>query len=163
MAGPPQPHPEEPGPPDLIPPVVPYPYADHYEIGGDSVLAITHRLLMDRAPETPPRDEAAFHRFVDRTSFEYKQALNEARDILEVKVDIIQLMAALDQRGDWLGRGASALQSARTRTGEESLDKLYAWRDDLQSHGGHSAAFRELSLRVFSRMEDPDEHSSAGE
>ena len=44
----------------------------------------------------------------------------------EVKVEIIQQMADLDPTGDWMGRGARALDNPHTATGEEPLEKLYA-------------------------------------
>ncbi|OIW09766.1 hypothetical protein TanjilG_18681 [Lupinus angustifolius] len=45
-------------------------------------------------------------------------------------VDIIRRMATLDSEpeGDWLGRGAWALDNPRTATGEEPLEKLYRLR-----------------------------------
>lgn len=59
----------------------------------------------------------------------------------EVKVEIIQEMAVLDPTGDWLGRGARALDNPRTATGEESLDKLYAQLEDLKRGGVQSQTF----------------------
>ncbi|MBA0632467.1 hypothetical protein Godav_001197 [Gossypium davidsonii] len=50
----------------------------------------------------------------------------QAEDLFEVKVEIIQQMADLDPMGDWMGRGARALENPHTATGEESLEKLYA-------------------------------------
>ncbi|MBA0873937.1 hypothetical protein Goshw_009501 [Gossypium schwendimanii] len=50
----------------------------------------------------------------------------QAEDLFEVKVEIIQQMADLDPTGDWMERGARALENLHTATGEGSLEKLYA-------------------------------------
>ncbi|KAF1899416.1 hypothetical protein Lal_00019544 [Lupinus albus] len=57
-------------------------------------------------------------------------------------------MATLDSEpeGDWLGRGARALDNPRTATGEESLDKLYKLRADLALFWGvRSQSFWDLN------------------
>lgn len=44
----------------------------------------------------------------------------QAEDLFEVKVEVIRLMLGLDPTGDWMGRGARALDNnPRTATGEE--------------------------------------------
>ncbi|KAF1854590.1 hypothetical protein Lal_00046512 [Lupinus albus] len=56
-------------------------------------------------------------------------------------------MATLDSEpeGDWLGRGARALDNPRTATGEESFDKLYRLRADLALFWGvRSQSFWDL-------------------
>ncbi|KAH0676792.1 hypothetical protein KY285_024593 [Solanum tuberosum] len=50
-------------------------------------------------------------------------------------------MAVLDPTGDWLGRGARALENPRTATGEHSLDKLHTLLSDLESRGVNSESF----------------------
>ncbi len=72
---------------------------------------------------------------------DYRLARIQAEDLFEVKVEIIQLMAGLDPTGDWMGRGARALENSRTATGEESLGRLYALLEDLQRGGVQSDAY----------------------
>ena len=137
---------EEAGPSN---PVRPFPYHDDDIIGGDSVRAIEQRFVERLKAKNPsPSLE------------DYRLARIQAEDQFEVQVDIIQAMAALDPRGDWMGRGALALKNSRTATGEESLEKLYSLLGDLQRDGVQSASFSQLKGKVFLRM-DPDEHSSA--
>lgn len=136
---------EEAGPSNQPLPVEAYPYTDTEVIGGDSVSAIQLRLL-----EKDPSPSAAI----------IGGARLEAQDLFEVKVEIIKLMAGLDPQGDWMGRGALALENPRTATGEESLGKLYSLLGDLQRDGVQSATYSQLKGKVFLRM-DPDEHSSA--
>ena len=57
-------------------------------------------------------------------------------------------MADLDPTGDWMGRGARALENPHTATGEESLEKLYALLDDLRGGGVRSQAFLSLQSKV---------------
>ncbi|CAK7324350.1 unnamed protein product [Dovyalis caffra] len=76
-------------------------------------------------------------------------------DLFEVKVEIIKLMAVLDPTGDWMGRGARALDNPRTATGEESVGKLYALLEDLQTNGVQSPSYKKLKGKVFQRI-DPD-------
>lgn len=100
----------EAGPSNQTLPVVPYPYQSDDEIGGDCVRSIQRRLLSGtRNP----------------TSHDIQMAHLTAQDLFEVKVDIIREMAVLDPTGDWLGRGARALDNPRTPTGEASLQKLH--------------------------------------
>lgn len=75
----------------------------------------------------------------------------EAQDRFEVKADIRKLMAGLDPRGDWMGRGARALENSRTATGEESLSNLHALLSDLQRRGVESRTFWDLKWKVFLR------------
>jgi hypothetical protein len=136
---------EEAGPSNRPPRVVPYPYQPDEVIGGDSVQSIQRRLLAN----------------YDFPSAEViRQAQMGAEDLFEVKVEIIKLMAGLDPTGDWMGRGARALDNSRTATGEESLERLYSLLEDLQGGGVKSATFCELKGRVPLRI-DSDENSSA--
>ena len=68
-------------------------------------------------------------------------------------------MSGLDPEGDGLGRGARALENSRTSTGEESLEKLYTLREDLERRGVNSEAFSLFQERVPLRR-DGDEHST---
>ncbi|CAO2812559.1 unnamed protein product [Amaranthus hypochondriacus] len=124
------------GPQEEGSPVEPYPYADDQVIGGDSVNSILRRLLEYRNyPEFPPSEVIDFCRI-------------EAQDLMEVKVEIIQRMAAFDPGGDWLGRGARALDNPRTATGEESLENLFQILDDLKETGPLSDSFSKLQEKV---------------
>ena len=122
-----------------------FPYHEEEVIGGDSVLAIERRLL---APNEFPSDH------------DIRLARIQAEDLFEVKVDIIRVMAGLNPSGDWMGRGARALDNPRTATGEESLERLYQLLFDLQTAGLQSATFRQLVERVPLRA-DGDQHSAA--
>lgn len=124
--------------------VVPYPYSPEEVIGGDSVLSIERRLL---AAETAP------------SPLEIYLARINAEDLFEVKVEIIKLMTGLDPTGDWLGRGARALDNPRTATGEESLERLHSFLDDLNQGGKRSETFLQLKGKVFLR-DNPPENSS---
>lgn len=53
-------------------------------------------------------------------------------------------MTGLDPTGDWLGRGARALDNPRTATGEESLERLRSFLDDLNQGGKRSETFLQL-------------------
>ena len=136
---------DEAGPSNQPPPVVPYPYQPDEVIGGDSVDSIKRRLLSN-------------------CSFPSAEVIEQARiaaeDLFEVKVDIIRQMTPLDPEGDWMGRGARALDNPRTATGEESLGTLYEKLEDLNRGGVRSKTFWELKGRVFLREIDPPEHSS---
>jgi hypothetical protein len=126
------------GPQEEGKPVEPYPYADDQVIGGDSVNSILRRLLereLRNYPAFPPSEVIDFCRI-------------EAQDLMEVKVEIIRRMAAFDQGGDWLGSGARALDNPRTATGEESLEKLFQIRDDLNETGPLSDSFSQLQEKV---------------
>lgn len=135
----------EAGPANQTLPVVPYPYQPDEVIGGDCVLSIERRLL---AKYSFPSSEV-----IQLTRI-------QAEDLFEVKVEIIKLMAGLDPTGDWMGRGARALENSRTATGEESLERLYALLEDLQRGGVRSSTYFKLKGNVLPRI-DPDEHSSA--
>jgi len=114
-------------------PVEPYPYSDTEVIGGDSVRAIQSRLL-------------------SKNPFPSAELINmariEAQDLFEVKVDIFRIMSRFDPEGDWMGRGARALENPRTASGEESLEKLFNLRHDLQETGPLSDAFEQLRDKV---------------
>ena len=60
-------------------------------------------------------------------------------------------MTGLDPTGDWLGRGARALDNPRTATGEESLERLRSFLDDLNQGGKRSETFLQLKGKVFLR------------
>lgn len=136
---------EEAGPANQTPRVVPYPYQPDEVIGGDSVLLIQHRLLA-----TDPSPSA--------TKMEFTRI--QAEDLFEVKVDIIFQMSVLNPEGDWFGQGARALENSRTRTGEESLEKLHTLLSDLKAGGVNSEAFSQLKGRVPLQRAG-DEHSTA--
>lgn len=57
-------------------------------------------------------------------------------------------MSGLDPEGDWLGRGARALENPRTATGEHSLEKLHTLLSDLESRGVNSESFSQLKGKV---------------
>lgn len=116
------------------PPYVPYPYQNSEIIGGDSVSLIEWRLLKKIA--LPSAEQIYF-------------AHLKAQDLFEVKVEIIRLMAFYDPTGDWMGRGAWALDNPRTSSGEESLERLYDILDDLKETGINSDEFFRLKMRVF--------------
>lgn len=104
-------------------------------IGGDCVESIQRRLLSNA---TSPSSHAI------------SMARMMAEDLFEVKVEIIRTMTGLDPAGDWLGRGARALDNLRTATGEPSLEELCALRDNLARGGVHSATFADLKGRMIS-------------
>ncbi|XLS74669.1 hypothetical protein HN51_031534 [Arachis hypogaea] len=80
--------------------VVPYPYLPDEVIGGDCVGSIQHRLLDHNTTPSAPEIELARY---------------QAEDLLRSrKVDIIRQMAGLDPTGDWMGKGARALDNPRT-------------------------------------------------
>ena len=133
------------GPANQPPGVVPYPYQPDEVIGGDSVLYIERRLL---GKYSAPSYE------------DIRMARIEAEDLFEVKVEILKHMAALDPMGDWMGRGALALENPRTATGEESISKLYSILENLQSAGMESPVFKELQGKRLPRL-DEDENSSS--
>lgn len=122
--------------------VRPYPYHEDDLIGGDSVRAIEQRFVEHLRAKKP-----------SLSLEDYKLAHIQAEDQFEVQVDIIRAMAALDPQGDWLGRGAQALKNARTATGEESLERLYSFLDDLNRDGARSRTFSELQKKVFLKSE----------
>jgi hypothetical protein len=125
-------------------PVVPYPYQPDEVIGGDSLLSVERRIL---AKNSSPSYE------------DIQWAQIKAQDLFEVKVEIFKAMSGLDPEGDWLGRGARALENPRTATGEESLEKLHTILSDLESKGVKSEAFSQLKGRVPLRRSG-DEHST---
>ncbi|KAK4343793.1 hypothetical protein RND71_036887 [Anisodus tanguticus] len=121
-----------------------FPYQAVEVIGGDSVNAIKCRLLA----KTP-----------SPSFYEIEQARIDAQDRFEVKVEIIRQMAPLHPEGDWLGRGAQALENPRTATGEHSLEKLHTLLSDLESRGVNSESFSQLKGKVPLRR-GGDEHST---
>ena len=131
--------PGEAGPSNLTTaPVTPFPYLDDEIIGGDSVSSIESRFV-ERLRATTP----------DPSPVDYYLAHLEAQDTFEVKVSIIQRMAALDPRGDWIGRGARALDNPYTSTGEQPVERLYQIDNDLKERGTKSKFFSELQAKVF--------------
>lgn len=125
-------------------PYVPYPYQKNEIIGGDSVESIERRLL---------------GRSLSPSAHDIYLARINAEDLFEVKVDIIREMAGLHPSGDWMGRGARALDNPRTATGEERLSILHHMLDDLQTRNFQSATFRLLVERVHLRAGE-DQHSA---
>lgn len=61
----------------------------------------------------------------------------KAEDLFEVKAEIVKLMVVLDPYGDWMGRGARALDNPHTSTGGPSLERLYAILNDLREGGSN--------------------------
>ncbi|KAG4909416.1 hypothetical protein JHK87_055532 [Glycine soja] len=74
-------------PNEVAPPVVPYPYLENEIIGGHSVESIKRRLL---------------GRFFSPSAHDIQIAQIQAKDLFEVKVDILRVMAGLDPSGDWI-------------------------------------------------------------
>ena len=122
-----------------------FPYEPDALIGGDSVLSIQRRILASK--QFPSAEEINFARM-------------EAEDLFEVKVQIIQRMQVLYPEGDWSGRGARALDSPNSATGESSLEHLYKLLGDLDRNGRRAEAFFSLSAKVALRKESLDAHSA---
>jgi len=127
-------------------PSVPYPYRRDEMIGGDSVEAIERRLLA----------QFAYPSYED-----IQLAHIQAEDLFEVKVEIVKVMAGLDPTGDWMGRGARALDNPRTATGEHSLEQLYRLLSALNERGKEAPEFQELKNRVFLKKGGPGGDSIA--
>ncbi|CAK8576152.1 unnamed protein product [Lathyrus sativus] len=123
---------------------VPYPYPHDEIIGGDSVESIQRRLLGGS-----PSPSAHL----------IQMARIQAEDLFEVKVDICQVMAGLHPGGDWMGRGARALDNPRTFTGEDSLDNLSRLRDGVVS--GDATTITTLKQRMLWRRSGGDTESHA--
>ena len=115
-------------------------------IGGDSVESIKRRLLQNNPLPS---------------SYEIQIATDKAKDLFDVKVDIIRLMSVLHPEGDWLGRGARALDNPRTSTGEDSLLNLFRIKDELEQGGPHSQSFLDLKQKVFLQRDNIDTQSQA--
>ena len=122
-----------------------FPYKPDALIGGDSVLSIQRRLLTSR--QFPSAEEINFARI-------------QAEDLFEVKVQILHRMQVLYPEGDWSGRGARALDSPNSATGESSLEHLYKLLGDLDRNGRRAEAFFSLSAKVALRKESLDAHSA---
>ncbi|KAL3646578.1 ATP synthase alpha chain mitochondrial precursor [Castilleja foliolosa] len=112
-----------------VPPFERFPYDPDEVIGGDSVNFIQRRLLS---------------RLQFPSAEEIERARIDAEDRFEVKVDIIRIMTALHPEGDWLRRGARALDNNHTQTGEESHKNLSYFLDDLNIRGLESETFQNL-------------------
>ncbi|CAI8608525.1 unnamed protein product [Vicia faba] len=123
---------------------VPYPYPHDEIIGGDSVESIQRRLLGGS-----PSPSAHL----------IQMARIQAEDLFEVKVDICQVMAGLHPGGDWMGRGARALDNPRTFTGEDSLENLARLRDGVVS--GDATTITTLKQRMLWRRSGGDTESHA--
>lgn len=122
--------------------VVHFPYDEEEVIGGDCVLSIRQRLL---GHNPNPSAEAIYFAQLD------------AQDLFEIKVDIVRQMSTLDPTGDWLNRGARALDNPRTLTGEESLGKLHSLYQKLQQRD--SETIKNLQSKMVFRREDNDAES----
>lgn len=131
-------------PEENAPPFERFPYDPDEVIGGDSVNSIQQRLL--RRHRSPSAE------VIERTKI-------DAQDLFEVKVEIIRTMTPLHPEGDWLRRGARALDNNRTQTGEESLEKLYNFLTNLRENGLESETFQQLKGKVFLRIDDIDSDS----
>lgn len=140
--------PEQAGPSNQTPPVIPFPYADDELIGGESVNSIHHRLL--NALQAKKGDDLSLE--------DYRLTRYQAEDLFEVKASIIRRMAPLDPEGDWEALGAKALYNPRTATGEERLERLLVLDEDLNSFGVQSQAFKLLKDKVLRRRYS-DAHS----
>ena len=136
---------EEAGPSNFFPPEEKFPYHPDEVIGGDSVSSIERRLL---AKVNSPEAQDIY------------LANLEAKDLFEIKVQIVQYMAGLDPEGDWLGRGARALDNPRTATGEPSLERLYDLLEDLNRFGVQSETFSSLKKKVLSKREEVRDDNS---
>jgi hypothetical protein len=66
-------------------------------------------------------------------------------------VKIIQKMAQWDPTGDWMGRGARALDNPRTASGEESLERLSNIWENLEKDGPLSDEFSKLHDKVLKK------------
>jgi len=129
--------------------VLPFPYDDEEVIGGDSIQSIRDRLVTKwKCPS-------------DKVQYDFAEIIKltqiEAEDLFEVKTNIIRGMASLDPEGDWERRGARALDNPRTKTGEESLEKLHAIYDKLRQHD--SETILELKNKMVFRRRDEDSES----
>ena len=125
---------------------LPYPFQENEIIGGDCVESIQRRLL---ANNPSPSAHAI------------QLARIQAEDLFEVKVEIVRVMSGLHPEGDWLGRGARALDNPRSSTGEQSLERLNIVLSDLKSGGVNSDSFQEFKDRVLLRITDETAHSTA--
>ncbi|XP_071732334.1 uncharacterized protein [Rutidosis leptorrhynchoides] len=121
-----------------------FPYEPDERVGGDSVLSIQRRLLASNP--LPSAEEIDFARM-------------QAEDLFEVKVQIIQRMQVLYPTGDWMRKGARALDSPNSATGESSLRRLYSLLEDLDQYGRTSRTFFSLSEKVALRKESLDAES----
>ena len=136
---------EEAGPSNRVPPEEKFPYHPDEMIGGDSVRSIERRLL---SKFNSPRAEDIYFAHI------------KAQDLFEIKVEIVRHMAGLDPEGNWLGRGARALDNPRTATGEPSLERLYALLEDLNRGGVQSETFSSLKNKVLSKGEEVGDDNS---
>ena len=66
-------------------------------------------------------------------------------------MDIIHRMAVLDPTGDWMSRGARALDNPHSINGELSLEHKAALMEDLENAGRESQAFVDLQSRLIFR------------
>ena len=117
-----------------------YPGPSEKVIGGDSVDSIRQRFLWNNPFASP---------------FEIQLAEWKAEDQFEVKSLIIKKMAVLDPTGDWMGRGALALENPQTSTGEDSLKNLHKILEDLNRNERKSSNFWKLQEKVFLKKRNP--------
>lgn len=120
-----------------------YPYNPELVIGGDSVLSIEGRLLRDQIAPSP---------------IDIYLARVNAEELFEVKVDIIRKMTVLDPTGDWMGRGARALDNPRGES-PSNFGQLKYFLDNLRRGGRESGTFRQLARKVRLRAVE-DQHSA---
>ncbi len=128
-------------------PVRDFPYGDDDLIGGDCVRAMEQRFVECLKAKNPSPSLEDFY-----------LARLQAEDRFEVKVSIIKLMAALDPTGDWMGRGARALENSRTAT---ALERLYSLLDEIKEGGIESQAFSNLKSKIFQKCNDDAQNSAS--
>ncbi|KAL8097027.1 hypothetical protein AgCh_030205 [Apium graveolens] len=120
-----------------------FPYDENHTIGGDSVASIRNRILANAG------------------DISYEEAHYRAEDLFEIKTKLIQRMAQWDIDGDWMNRGARALDYPKTKSGEYSLDQLYAFHSDLEKYGPMSDTFSLLKEKsVETAMEKKEKQHS---
>lgn len=110
-----------------------FPYDENEIIGGDSVAFIRLRIMS--------KEEGIL----------FEEAHYRAEDLFDIKAQVIQEMSHLDLDGDWMNRGARALDYPKSRIGEYSLEKLHEFLADLKNEGHMSKTFSLLKERVLRR------------
>ena len=108
---------------------------DYFTIGGDSVASIRQRILSR-----------------SQQPMAYEEAQYKAEDLFDIKSKLILEMAKWDVEGDWMNRGARALDCPNSHNGEYSLELLYRWHKDLADTGVLSDTFSLLKERVLKKQ-----------